>query len=305
MLRRHVVLALVVAVCWAVNFVVIDIGLKSVPPLLFAALRFGLTALPAIFFVPRPGVRWRAVVAVGLFIGVGQFGVLFVAMNIGLPAGLASVIAPLQPVFTIPLAVIALGERPSLREVIGVGLAVAGLGAIVAGRAHGVPLQAVALGVASAASWGCGNVVTRAAGPKRPFSLLVWSSVVAPVPLLGLSLVFEGTGRWQIAMSSVGASGIAALAYVVVVSTFFGYGVWYWLISRHQASTVAPFTLLVPVVGILTAWLVRGEHPTWGELLGSLVVLVGLGLALGVVDALAVPRRTAARMPAPIPTPRH
>ena len=299
--RRHAVLALVVAVCWAVNFVVIDIGLESFPPLLFAALRFGLTTLPAIFFVPRPDVRWRAVVAVGLFIGVGQFGVLFVAMNIGLPAGLASVIAPLQPVFTIPLAVIALGERPSPRQVAGVLLAIAGLGAIVAGRAHGVPVQAVALGVASAASWGCGNVVTRAAGPKRPFSLLVWSSVVAPVPLLGLSLVFEGTGRWQIAMSSVGASGIAALAYVVVVSTFFGYGVWYWLISRYPASTVAPFTLLVPVVGILTAWLVRGEHPTWGELLGSLVVLVGLGLALGVVDALAVPRRTAARVPAPTP----
>jgi O-acetylserine/cysteine efflux transporter len=303
--RRHAVLALVVAVCWAVNFVVIDIGLESFPPLLFAALRFGLTALPAIFFVPRPDIRWRAVVAVGLFIGVGQFGVLFVAMNTGLPAGLASVIAPLQPVFTIPLAVIALGERPSLRQVIGVSVAIAGLGAIAAGRAHDVPLLAVALGVASAASWGCGNVVTRAAKPKRPFSLLVWSSVVAPLPLLGLSLVFEGTGRWQTAMSSVGASGIAALAYVVVVSTFFGYGVWYWLISRYPASTVAPFTLLVPVVGILTAWLVRGEHPTWGELLGSLVVLVGLGLALGVGDALAGPRRTAAGVPAPAPTPRN
>jgi EamA-like transporter family len=106
---------------------------------------------------------------------------------------------------------------------------------------------------------GCGNVVTRAARSKRPLSLLVWSSVVAPVPLLGLSLVFEGTGRWQTAMSSVGTSGIVALAYVVVVSTFFGYGVWYWLISRYPASTVAPFTLLVPVVGILTAWLVRGS----------------------------------------------
>jgi O-acetylserine/cysteine efflux transporter len=279
--RRHVVLALVVAVCWAVNFVVIDIGLESFPPLLFAALRFGLTAFPAIFFVPRPDVRWRAVVAVGLFIGVGQFGVLFVAMNTGLPAGLASVIAPLQPVFTIPFAVIALGERPSLRQVIGVSLAIAGLGAIAGGRARGVPFQAVALGVASAASWGCGNVVTRAAKPKRPFSLLVWSSVVAPLPLLGLSLIFESTGRWQSAVSSVGASGLAALAYVVVVSTFFGYGSWYWLMSRYPASTVAPFTLLVPVVGILTAWLVRGEHPTWGELLGSLVVLVGLGLALG------------------------
>jgi O-acetylserine/cysteine efflux transporter len=257
--RRHAALALVVAVCWAVNFVVIDIGLESFPPLLFAALRFGLIAVPAIFFVPRPDVRWPVVVAVGLFICVGQFGLLFVAMNTGLPAGLASVIAPLQPVFTIPFAVVALGERPSPRQVAGVLLAIAGLGAIAAGRAHGVPLQAVALGVASAASWGCGNVVTRAARPKRPLSLLVWSSVVAPVPLLGLSLVFEGTGRWQTAMSSVGASGIVALAYVVVVSTFFGYGVWYWLISRYPASTVAPFTLLVPVVGILTAWLVRGS----------------------------------------------
>lgn len=292
--RRHAVLALIVAVCWAVNFVVIDIGLESFPPLLFAALRFGLTAFPAIFFVPRPDVRWRVVVAVGLFIGVGQFGVLFVAMNTGLPAGLASVIAPLQPVFTIPLAVVALGERPSLRQVVGVSLAIAGLGTIALGRAHGVPLQAVALGVASAASWGCGNVVTRAARPQRPFSLLVWSSLAAPVPLLGLSLIFEGTARWQNAVSSINASGIAALAYVVVVSTFFGYGVWYWLLSRHSASTVAPFTLLVPVVGILTAWLVRGEHPTWGELLGSLIVLVGLALALGVVDALTVHRRTAA-----------
>ena len=101
-------------------------------------------------------------------------------------------------------------------------------------------------------------------------------------------------------MSSVGASGIVALAYVVVGSTFFGYGVWYWLISRYPASTVAPFTLLDPH-RVARA----GEHPTWGELLGSLVVLVGLGLALGVVDALAVPRRTAARVPAPTPTPRN
>src|SRR4051794_25143315 len=298
--RRHAVLALVVAVCWAVNFVVIDIGLESFPPLLFAALRFGLTALPAIFFVPRPDVRWRVVIAVGLFIGVGQFGVLFVAMNTGLPAGLASVIAPLQPVFTIPLAVVALRERPSLRQVVGVSLAIAGLGTIALGRADNVPLQAVALGVASAAAWGCGNVVTRAARPQRPFSLLVWSSVVAPVPLLGVSLVFEGTARWQSAASSINASGIAALAYVVVVSTFFGYGVWYWLLSHHSASTVAPFTLLVPVVGILTAWLVRGERPTWGELLGSLIVLLGLALALGVIDTLAGQRRAAVRAVPPI-----
>ena len=289
--RRHTVLALVVAACWAVNFVVIDIGLESFPPLLFAALRFGLTAFPAILLVPRPDVRWLAVVAVGFFICVGQFGLLFVAMSAGLPAGLASVIAPLQPVFTIPLAAVALGERPTARQAEGVALAVVGIGAIASGRAHGVPLGAVALGIVSAASWGCGNVVTRAAGTTRPFSLLVWSSVVAPAPLLGLSLVFEGTARWHRAAYSINSSGLLALGYVVIVSTFFGYGVWYRLMSRHPVSTVAPFTLLIPVVGIVTAWVVRGEHPTWGELLGSLIVLVGLALALGLLDAFAARRR--------------
>lgn len=170
---------------------------------------------------------------------------------------------------------------------------VVGLATIATGRARGVPLQAVALGVASTASWGRGNVVTTAAKPRRPFSLLVWSSVVAPIPFLGLSLIFEGTARWQSAAASVGASGIVALAYVVV-STFFGPRTWYWLMSRYPASTVSPFTLLVPVVGILTAWLVRGEHPTGGELPGSLVAVVGLGLALSIVNALAARRRSVA-----------
>ena len=146
-------------------------------------------------FRARHQMRRTVVVAVGLFICVGQFGLLFfVAMNIGLPAGLASVIAPLQPLFTIPFAVVALGERPSARQIAGVCVALAGLIVIAAGRAHAVPFVAVALGVTSAALWGAGNVVTRSAGTKRPFSLLVWSSLVGPVPLLGLSLIFEGMG---------------------------------------------------------------------------------------------------------------
>jgi O-acetylserine/cysteine efflux transporter len=284
--RRHSLLAVLVACGWAVNFVVIDVGLEAFPPLLFAALRFALIAVPAIFFVERPDVRWRVVVAVGLFVCVGQFGLLFVAMNTGLPAGLASVILPLQPVFTISFAVAALHERPTIWQVAGVGCALAGLSVIAAGRASDVPLRAVVLAVAAAASWGAGNVVTRAAGASRPFSLLVWSSLVGPVPLALLSLVFEGPHRWSEAASSIDASALLALGYVVVVATFFGFGVWTWLMSRYPASTVAPFTLLVPVLGVATAWLVRGEHPTAGELVGCLVALFGLGLALGLVGAI-------------------
>ncbi len=295
--RSRSLLALAVAVCWGVNFVVIDVGLESFPPLLFAALRFALIAFPAVFFVPRPDVRVEAVLAIGLLMCVGQFGLLFVAMDHGMPAGLASVILPLQPIFTISFAAVALRERPRARQVAGVLCAVGGLVLIGVGHARGVPVLGVALCVAAAASWGAGNVVTRAAGATRPFSLLVWASLVAPLPLATLSLAFEGTRRWRAAWHALPhASPLLALAYVVVVATFFGFGVWTWLMSRHPAATVAPFTLLVPVVGIATAWLARGEHSTWPELLGSAVAVGGLALATGVVPLPAIGSR---RAPAP------
>jgi O-acetylserine/cysteine efflux transporter len=292
--RRHAALAVVVTVCWAVNFVVIDIGLESFPPLLFAALRFALIAFPAVFLVPRPAVGWRAVVGVGTFVCVGQFGFLFVAMGHGMPAGLASVVLPMQPVFTIAFAIVALSEQPTARQLLGIGVAIAGLLVIAVGRAGNVPLSAVLLCVAGAASWGAGNVVTRAAGSKRPFSLLVWASLVAPLPLAVLSLVFEGAGRWRDAAHALPhPSALLALAYVVVVATFFGFGVWTWLLSRYPASTVSPFTLLVPVVGIATAWVVRHEQPTGGELAGAFVVLIGLGLTTGVLRLPRVARESA------------
>jgi len=298
--RSHSLLALLVAVCWGINFVVIDVGLESFPPLLFAGLRFALIAFPAVFFVPRPDVRWPAVVAVGLLMCVGQFGLLFIAMGHGMPAGLASVILPLQPIFTISFAVLALRERPSARQVAGVCCAVGGLVLIGVGRAHGVPLLGVVLCVAAAASWGAGNVVTRAAGATRPFSLLVWASLVAPVSLATLSLIFEGTQRWHEAWTALPhTKPLLALGYVVVVATFFGFGIWTWLMSRHPASTVAPFTLLVPVVGIVSAWVARGERPTAAELAGSAVAVLGLALATGLVG-VRVRRRESLKTAQPL-----
>src|SRR3712207_9394000 len=108
--RRHVLLAVAVAVIWGVNFVVIHVGLGSFPPLLFAALRFFLVAL-ALPFVPRPGVPARYVIAVGVFLSAGQFSLLFIGMDQGMPAGLASLVLQLQAAFTVGLAVLRSEER--------------------------------------------------------------------------------------------------------------------------------------------------------------------------------------------------
>jgi O-acetylserine/cysteine efflux transporter len=273
---RHVALAVTVAVVWGVNFVAVHVGLESFPPLLFAALRFTLVALPAVFFVARPPIPVRYVIGVGLFLSAGQFALLFVSMDRGMPAGLASLVLQLQALFTIGLAVGLLGERLNRGQAAGALVALGGMGLIAAGRAEEVPAGALALCVGAAFSWGAGNVIVRRAQAPGAMSLLVWSSLVPPIPLAALSLWLEGPERIGDALTSPSTGGILALLYIVVLATVFGFGSWTWLIRRHPASRVAPFTLLVPPVGIVSAWIALGERPNAAELIGAAVVLAGL-----------------------------
>ena len=272
---RHAALAIAVAIVWGVNFVVIDVGLDTFPPLLFVALRFALTAFPAVLLVGRPGVHWKWVLAVGTFMSAGQFALVFLAIDLGMPAGLASLVLQLQAMFTILLAVAFLGERPGRRQLVGAAVALGGIAVIGAGRAEGVPLGALLLCCGGALSWGIGNVATRRAQAPNPAGLLVWSALIPPIPLGALSLALEDHGS-----VSLDLGGIAALLYVVVLSTAFGFGAWTWLLKQHPASRVAPFTLAVPVAGLSSAWLFLGETPNAFELLGAAIVLLGLALTV-------------------------
>ena len=283
---RHSLLAGSVALLWGLNFVAIDVGLETFPPLLFVALRFALTAFPAVLVTRKPGVAWRWVIAVGAFISVGQFGLLFVGIDAGMPAGLSALVLQLQAVFTIVLAVALLGERPTRTQLLGASLALLGLALIGAGRAESVPLVAVLLVVGAAASWGASNICTRLARPPDAFALLVWASLVGPVPLAALSLAVEGPDAMIDAMSSLGWPGLLSLVYIVVVATLFGWGAWTWLLARHPASSVAPFSLLAPVAALISTWLVRGEQPTSPALVGGVVILAGLALTI-----FGLPRR--------------
>jgi O-acetylserine/cysteine efflux transporter len=291
--RRHQLLALCVAALWGVNFVAIDYALDSFPPLLLAALRFTLVALPAVFFLPRPPIPWQQVVAVGVFLATCQFGLLFVSIHVGMPAGLASLVMQLNAVFTVVLALGFLGERPGGRELIGALIAFAGIGLIAADRSGGhVPVGALLLCIAAAASWGVGNVIVRVAQAPNAVALMVWSALVAPLPLLGLSFALEGGAEIRRGLAHASARSIGGLVFVVVVASLFGFGSWAWLLKRHAASKVAPFSLLVPVFGIGSAWLALGEVPRALEIAGAAVVIGGLGL---VSAALRLPHRARPR----------
>jgi O-acetylserine/cysteine efflux transporter len=293
---RHALLAVAVAVVWGVNFVIIHVGLADFPPLLFVALRFVLVAFPAVFFLRRPAVPLGLVVGVGVFMCTGQFALLFVAMDQGLPAGLASLVLQMQVLFTIAFAVALLGERPSRTQVAGALLALGGMAVIGVGRGGSVPLGALALSIAAAASWGVGNICTRRAQAEDPLALLVWASLIPPLPLAALSLAL-GEGA-----PSRGAGGVLAVLYVVVGSTFFGFGAWAWLMRRHPASRVVPFALLVPPVGIASAWVALGEQPNTAELIGAGIVLLGLAVATSAVTTSS--RRGTLRAWLPLPSAR-
>ena len=282
---RHIALAVLVTAIWGFNFVVIRLGLDSVPPLLLGALRFVVACLPVVF-VARPKVPLPLLLAIGLTLFVGQFAFLFPAMKLGMPPGLASVTLQSQAFFTIAFAAIALRERPRPRQLAGAAIAASGLIAIAATVGGGFTALGLALTLAAASSWALGNVLLRSAGKIDMFPLMIWLSLVPPLPLFALSLALEGWPAIAHALTHMTGIGIASVLYLAVPTTIVGFGIWGFLLKHYPASTVAPFSLLVPLFGTLSAHLVLGE--TFSTLRLAGMVLIVLGLA---AIALPLPRR--------------
>lgn len=275
----HIALAVLVAAVWGVNFTVIEIGLDHFPPLLFSALRFLVAALPAVFLVGPPKVAWKWIVAVGLVLGVAKFGLLFVGMDAGMPAGLSSLVLQIQAVFTAAIAFAVLGERPTRLRLSGMLVALAGIGVAAVDEGTSGPLGAFALCVAAAACWGVSNVLTRKAAPPDALNFMVWVSTVPVLPLLLLSLLLEGPRADYDALRALDWQGAGTVVYVAWITTVFGFGAWGWLLRRHPASTVAPFSLLVPVFGMSSAALFLGEGVSGLRWCAAALLVGGVALA--------------------------
>ena len=277
--RRDLALLLLVVVTWGVNFAVLDVGLDGFPPLLFAAMRFALVGACALF-VPRPKVRARWVVAIGTFTILGQYSLLYLGMSAGMPSGLSSLVLQAQAMFTILFAAVALREQPGARQLTGMAIGAAGLGLVGLAGGGSVPLGALVLLIGAAVSWAIGNVCTRVAKPDNGLSMVVWASLVPPVPLLLISLTTEGPARDAHALAHAGLSAWISLAYTVAFSTIMAMGIYTALLGKYPTDRIVPFNLGIPVVGLATGWLVMGESVTATTLAGAAVVMAGLALVV-------------------------
>ena len=272
--------ALLVVLIWGVNFVVIHVGLVGVPPLLLGALRFLLVALPAVFLVPRPRIPFRWLLAYGLTISFGQFALLFSAMQVGMPAGVASLVLQAQMIFTLLFGALLLGERWQRHQPAALGLATLGLLVLASQQqAGGMSLAGFLLTLGAAASWGLGNIVTRRIsqlGQVNLLGLVVWGALVPPLPFLAASYWLEGPTEMVNALSHLSWLSLLAILYLALMATIVGYGLWGRLLQRYPVAQVAPLTLLVPVVGLLAARLLLDERLQGGQWVGIGLVLSGL-----------------------------
>jgi O-acetylserine/cysteine efflux transporter len=206
-------------------------------------------------------------------------------MQAGMPPGLASVLMQSQVFFTVLFAALALGERPRPRHIAGMAVAacgVAAIGATVTGQGSDMTSDMTWLGLAlvltASACWAVGNIIMRGVGKVEFLPMIVWLSVVAPLPLLAISLMFEGPVAVGHSLANWSWLGVVSTIFQGAIATLGGYGMWSYLLRLYPASSVAPYSLLVPVFGIASAALVFGERFGPLRLAGMALILLGLAV---------------------------
>ncbi len=276
----HILLALLVVVVWGFNFVVIKAGLEEISPLLLGFARFFLTSIPAVFFIKKPAAPFKMVVWYGLVMFALQFSLLFIGMYAGITPGLASLLLQLQVFFTVLLAMLFFGEKIRLWQIVGALVSFAGIAFVAMNLGGSITLTGFLLVIGAAASWGAGNVISKKIGKVNIVSLVVWGSLIAWPPLLLISFIVEGADKVFYTFQHITWLSGGAVLYITYLSTLFGFGVWSWLLHHHPLGTVAPFTLLIPVFGILSSVLVLGEPLQSWKIFAALLVIFGLCINL-------------------------
>lgn len=276
----HVLLALSVIAIWGINFVVIQIGLRELPPIFLTFLRFFFAAFPAVFFIKRPQIPFKILFAYAMLMFTLDFAFLFSGMYAGVSSGIASLTLQTQVFFTAILAMIFLKEKLTSWQILGALVAFSGIGLVAINTGGDVNTLGLLLVEFAALSWAGGNLVSKKIGKVDMFSLVVWGSLVAWPPLLLLSFILEHGKLSVESILNVSWLTIGSVAYLVYPVTLFGFAIWSWLLSRHAASTVAPFTLLVPIFGFSSSALILGEGMQGWKIGAGFLIVSGLVINL-------------------------
>lgn len=273
---RHFLLALLVAFIWGLNFIFVRIGLDQMSPYMLCATRFVLSSLPLMLFIKPPAIPFKWVALYGIVMFVFQFLFVFLGIQAGVAPGLASLIMQIQIFLTMLFAAIFWDEIPSLWQILGALISFSGIAVIAMHLDGGLTLSGFLFLLAGATAWALGNAITKSIGKVNIMSLVVWGSFVASIPMIILSFCLDGSAAIVSSLQQINWQGMVSILFIVCLSTWVGYGSWSWLLNHYPVSSIAPFTLLIPIFGILSSALILGEPlQPWKIGAGSLI-LIGL-----------------------------
>ena len=241
------------------------------------AVRFLIAAVP-VLFIARPKVPWHRLLLIGLTLFAGQFLLLFLAFRFGMPPGLASVTQQSHVFLTVLLAALFFREQPTVRQSTGMTLAAAGLAMVALTVGADLPAAALALALLGALSWAVGNLLLKRVQGVPMFDLVVWCSLVPPIPMLLLSALW-GEAPLIATITRASWTALGGALYLGAAATSV-YAIWGGLLSRYPAAAVAPMALLAPVTGVVASALVFSERFTATRYAGMALILAGLAVII-------------------------
>lgn len=280
MLKKHLSLAVLVTLVWGVNFPITKLGLRAIDPFVLTGIRFALAALPLVFFIKRPAVKFSYVVAYGIIFGLGMWGVINYGIQVGVSPGIASLIIQLSVFFTMGWGFLLFKEKIRGAQMIGAVLALIGLAGIISTQEGNHAVLGVMLIVLSAVAWSIGNVIIKKSGVKEIFSFMVWASLIPPIPLFLTAWLMHGSAAFEGLQASLDLTAGLSILFQVYLATHFAYWGWNSLLKLYPVSTVAPLSLLIPVFGIASSMLILDERISTPNLISIGIIIVGLAVGL-------------------------
>jgi O-acetylserine/cysteine efflux transporter len=287
----HIVLAVFVTVLWGFTFVVMRDLLDVLPPFLMSTLRVVAAGAPVLVLWRVPKIPFYWVLLLGTTQGVVQMSLLLFGMQFGMPAGLASLVLQMQVLFTTLLAFMLLGEKPGRAQYAGIAISLVGMIVIASTMPGGGTLIGFGIVILAALTWATSNIVVKFAGTDDVISLVAWAHVIGILPLLALSYGLEGQNEIFHILAELSWFRVGEIAFLGGISTFGGFTLWSYLMRKNSASTVAPFSLIIPIAGMTSTALILGEELSTLRMAGAGLVLVGL--AFGTIRLGAAKPRAA------------
>ncbi|MGH8450457.1 EamA family transporter [Pseudomonas sp.] len=278
--KKHLALALLVTFIWGLNFPITKLGLRDIDPFFLTSIRFALAALPLVFFIRRPAVKFRYVAAYGVIFGLGMWGVINYGIHLGVSPGIASLIIQLSVFFTLGWGYVLFQEKIRYAQWIGAVLALIGLTGIIATQQGEHAVLGVMLIVFSALAWSVGNVIIKASGVKEIFAFMVWASLFPPIPLLLMTWWIHGGAAFENLPTHLDLTAVLSILFQVYLATHLAYWGWNTLLKAYPVSTVAPLSLLIPVFGIASSMLILDERVSTLNLMSMAIIIAGLAVGL-------------------------